>query len=175
MSILQRNLINSKQKNIFGEKEPNVFFNDEIKSIKLSKYYFTNFIDSKKSPLVSALKNERRKILKKEVDYDRDYEIKNIEYRKSEQKKIKDILDNTTGNSNINYAMLFRLKNIYNPAIQFFFLDDLNGNYEILLIDIYHLVLPAPDKSHHEWFANPKKTYKEHEKASFDLSNIFHK
>lgn len=178
MSILQENLISKngtlKTKNIFGEKEPNIFFNSEIKSTNLPKFYFTNFIDGKKSPMVDFLKKERRKFLKQQVDFDNEYEIKSID-RKTEQKKINEILKTTLNKSSINVSLLLRLKSIDNPRVQFFFIDDNEGNYEVLFIDIYHLVLPAPDKSYHEKKANPKKTYKEHEKASYCLSNIFHK
>lgn len=178
MSILQKSLINNnnlKTKNIFGEKNPNVFFSKDIKSVDLPKYYFTNFIDSSKDPLVSFLKSERRKILKKEMDFDKEYEIKDVINKTNEQKKIDAIIFNTLNLLNIPVSTIFRLKSVYNPNVQFFFLDDYQGNYEILFIDVYHLVLPAPDKSHHEIFANPKKRYKEHQNAKYDLNNIFNK
>lgn len=175
MSILQRaySQSNIKSKNIFDEEEPNIFFNNNIKSTDIPEMYFINFIDSRKSPLVNTLKREKRRILKKQVDYDNEYEIKNIEYKKDEKKKIERILNDTLGISLSNYSLLWRLKYRYNPEIQFFFLDDLSNNYEILFIDIYHLVLPAPDKSRRERWANPKKKYKEHKEAKFNLSNIF--
>lgn len=87
--------------------------------------------------------------------------------------KIDNILGNTIGSASISASLLFRLKSINNPAVQFFFLDDLNGNYEVLFVDIYHLVLPAPDKGHKEKKANPKKTYDEHKLAKYCLSNIY--
>ena len=173
MSILQR-ASNLKMKNIFGEDEPNIFFNSNIKSTRIPAMSFTNYIDSKKSPIVSALKRERRKILKKQVDYDKEYEIKNIDYKTNEKKKIEKILKNTLGISLPNYSLLWRLKYLENPEIQFFFVDNLNGSYEILFVDIYHLVLPASNKLNKKKKANPKKKYKEHEKANFCLSNIFH-
>ena len=167
MSILQKNLINkNNSKNIFGEKNPNIFFNDKICS--------TNIPNHKKHPLVGALRNERRRLLKKEVDFDNEYEIKPIHYKKNEKQKISDILSQTIGYNNINYSMLWRLKFISNPEIQFFFLDDLSGNYEVLIIDIYHLIIPAADKDYHEKHANPKKKYFEHQNANYDLKHIFH-
>lgn len=177
MSILQRSLTNGnvKTKNIFGEKEPNVFFHDNIKSTNLKKFLFTNYLDNKKVPLVKALQTERRRILRKEVNYEEEYEIKNIEYRKNEKNKIDAILFDTIGIEKIDYSMLWRLKYKYNPAIQFFFLDDFHGNYEVLIVDIYHLVCPAPDREHGEIFANPKKTYKDHKDAKYNINNIFHK
>lgn len=178
MSILQKNLINknaSITKNIFGESEPNIFFNEEIKSINLPKYYFINFIDSKKDPLVNFLKRERRRFLKKEIKFDSEYEIKNIINKTNEQKKIDEIIKNTTGKTGIGVSLVFRLKSIYNPNVQFFFLDDLKGNYEVLFIDVYHLVLPAPDKLHKELFAKPQKKYNEHKNARYDIKEIFHK
>ena len=177
MSILQKNLINNKgilKKNMFGEPEPNIFFHDDIKSTNIPEEYFTNYIDNKKSPMIDFLKRERRRFLKKQVDIDQEYDIKNIE-RTKEQKKVDKILKNTLNMGSIPILTLFRLKSINNPGVQFFFLDDLKGNYKVLFIDIYHLVLPAPDKSHGEKFPNPKKKYNEHKLAKYCISNIFHK
>ena len=109
---------------------------------------------------------------KKEVNFDSEYEIKDIKGKK-EQKKIDEILKQTLGMPSINISTIFRLKYIDNPALQFFFLDDYNGNYHIIIVDIYHLILPAPDKEHHENVANPKKKYNEHKDASYCISNIF--
>ena len=177
MSILQKNLINSNgtlEKNMFGEPEPNIFFHSEIKSTNIPEYYFTNYIDSRKSPMVHFLKQERRRFLEKQVDIDREYEIKNIKKTK-EQKKLDKILMNTLNIPSIPILTLFRLKSVNNPEVQFFFSDDLNGNYQVLIVDIYHLLLPAPDKSHNEKFPNPKKKYGEHKIADYCISNIFHK
>lgn len=174
MSILQRvSNSNIKSKNIFGEDEPNIFFNKNIKSTKIPHMYFTNFIDNKKSPIIKTLKTEKRRILKKQVNFDNEYEIKNIIYKSIERKKIDTILKNTLGISIPNYTLLWRLKYIVNPKIQYYFLDNLDGTYEIVIVDIYHLILPAPDKSHKEKKPNPKKTYNEHSLASYCLSNIY--
>lgn len=178
MSILQKNLVSNnrlKTKNIFGEKQPKVVFNANIKSTNLHRYYFTNYIDNKKSPIVKTLKSQRRKMLSMQVDYDKDYEIKNILYKKNEKAKINDILQNTIGTTDISFSMLYRLKYIDNPEIQFFFLDNTGGIYEVILIDIYHLVLPAPNKARHENKANPKQIYSLHKNAQYCLSNIFHR
>ena len=177
MSILQKNLISNNgplKKNMFGEPEPNIFFHNDIKSTDIPQYYFTNYIDSSKSPMINFLKTERRRFLKKQVDIDQEYEIKDIKKTK-EQNKIDKILMDTLNMTSIPILTLFRLKSKYNPGVQFFFLDDLNGNYQVLFIDIYHLVLPAPDKSHGEKFSNPKKKYNEHKLARYCISNIFHK
>lgn len=177
MSILQKNLISKNgtiKKNIFGEREPNIFFNDGIKSTNLPKYYFTNFIDNSKSPIINTLKRERRRFLKKEVDIDNEYEIKFIE-KNTEQAKVDEILKTTINRESIPVMTLCRLKSIFNPEVQFFFLDDLKGNYEVLFIDIYHLVLPAPDKEYNEKYPNPKKHYEKHKNAKYCMSNIFHK
>lgn len=64
MSILQKNLISNNgplKKNMFGEPEPNIFFHDDIKSTNIPQYYFTNYIDSSKSPMINFLKTERRR------------------------------------------------------------------------------------------------------------------
>lgn len=172
MNILQKNSTNGLKKNIFGEKNPNVFFNSNIKSTNLPKFYFTNYLDSKKVPMVDCLKRERRKFLKKTVNYDKEYEIKPIKTT-HEQAKIDEILKTTLNISNIPVSSIMRLKSIYNPELQLFFLDDKKGNYEVIFIDIYHLVLPAPDKSHNEKKANPKEKYETHKNASYCLSNIF--
>lgn len=162
-------------KKIYLEKESQTyFFNDGIKSTNLPKYYFTNFIDNRKSPIINFLKKERRRFLKKEVDIDNEYQIKFIE-KNNEQLKVDEILKTTINRESIPIMTLCRLKSVSNPEVQFFFLDDLNGNYEVLFIDIYHLVLPAPDREHNEKYPNPKKHYEQHKNASYCMSNIFHK
>lgn len=175
MSILQKNLIKNKKnitKNIFGEREPNIFFHENIKSVNLPKYYFTNYIDDKKSPLIKLLKRERGKFIRKQVNFDKEYELKSIDTNK-EQLKVDEILKNTIGINSIPVKTIFRLKSIDNPSVQFFFLDDYQGNYKVLFIDLYHLVLPARDLSRKEKKANPKKTYENHKMANYCLSNIF--
>lgn len=175
MNILQKNSINEInngiKKNIFGEKSPNVSFNSNIKSVNLPEFYFTNFLE-KRAPMVGCLKRERRKFLQKSINYDAEYEIKSIDTNK-EQKKIDKILKETINMSSIPVSRLLRLKSINNPDLQFFFKDDNEGNYEVLFIDIYHLVLPARNKFYKEKKANPKKKYDEHKHENYCLSNIF--
>ena len=176
MSILQENVINKrgvfKRKNIFGEKEPNIFFNSNIKSINLPNFYFTNFIDSKRSPMVKFLKSQKYGFEAKTIDIDTYYEIKNIKYN-TEQKKIDKILLETLNMESISTSLIFRLKSKRNTGVHFFFLDDLHGNYEVLFIDLYHMVLPAPDSERGEDVPNPKENYERHETANYCLSNIF--
>lgn len=172
MSILQKSSTNGLKKNIFGEKNPNVFFNSSIKSTNMPTFYFTNFLDSRKVPMADCLKREKRRILNKTVNYDNEYEIKKIDTN-HEQTKIDNILKNTLNISSIPTSSILRLKSVANPELQFFFLDDKKGNYEVIFIDVYHLVLPAPDKSHKEKKANPKKKYEEHKNAKYCLSNFF--
>lgn len=176
MSILQENVINKdgvlKSKNIFGEKEPNVFFNSNIKSVNLPEFYFTNFIDCKKSPMVKFLKSQKYGFESKKIDIDNCYEIKNIKHKK-EQKKIDKILLETLNMNSIPTSLIFRLKSIQNNGVQFFFLDDLQGNYEVLFVDVYHMVLPAPNKERGERVAKPKENYEEHKNARYCLSEIF--
>lgn len=178
MSILRKNLIDNrgalKTKNIFGEKEPNIFFDNKIKSVNTPEFLFTNYLDGKKAPMVNYLKNERRRFLKKEVDIDNEYELKTID-KKTEQKKIDKIIEKTLNLPHVDVSIIYRLKSVYNPELQFFFLDDNNGNYHVIFIDIYHLVLPARDQSRREIFPNPKRKYNEHKNASFCMSNIFNK
>lgn len=172
MSILQKSSTNGLKKNIFGEKSPNVFFNSNIKSTNLPNFYFTNYLDNKRVPMVNCLKKEKRRILNKTLNYDNEYEIKTINTNR-EQLKIDTILKSTIGISNIPVSRILRLKSVYNPDLQFFFLDDKKGNYEVIFIDIYHLVLPAPNKLYKEKKANPKKKYEEHKNAAYCLSNIY--
>ena len=172
MSILQKSSTNGLKKNMFGEKNPNVFFNSNLKSTNLPKFHFTNYLDGKKAPMTSYLKKEKRRIINKRVNYDNEYEIKPIKTN-NEQKKIDSILKSTLNMNSIPTSNIMRLKSVINPALQLFFLDDNKGNYEVIFIDIYHLVLPAPDKSHKETKANPKKTYEEHKNSKYCLSNIF--
>ena len=165
-------------KPILGGKATDIYFNPNIKSVDIPEEFFTNYIDSRKSLIVKTIKNERRRILTKEVDYNREYEVKDIINKSNEYKKIDKILKKTVGAVSINYNFLWRMKYISNPELQFFFYEKLNGTFEILIIDIYHLIVTAADRDHGEIVANPKKKYKEHhkdnpEKTMYNLSEIF--
>lgn len=182
MSILKKNLINGNQiktKNMFGEKNPTVYFNPNISSTDIPKYFFTNYIDSKKSLIVKKIKQEKRRFTCNEINYEDEYEIKIVENRKNEQQKIDAILQNTIGIKTVDLNFLYRLKCYANKSLQFFFLEHPDGKYEVIIIDLYHLILPAADRDHYEKKANPKKTYKEHhkdnpEKTMYNLSEIFY-
>ena len=177
MNILQNHSANNnilKTKNIFGTKQPKIEFHEKLSSTDLEQHFFTNFIDSRRDPMVKFLKNERRKMLTDKCNFDDEYEIKNIEYRKNEKEKIKDILEQTIGDSNIDYNLLIRLKSKENKGVQFFFLDK-EATCKVLIIDLYHLLLPAPNKEIGETKANPEKNYSKHKDAKFNLSNIFGK
>lgn len=178
MSILQKTLIKGniiKSKNIFDEKNPKVKFNQNICSIDLPQYFFINYIDDGRKPIVKKLKNEKRRFTNNLIDYEEEYEIKPVLQKKNEQKKIDAILQGTIGMSTVDLNFLWRLKCYANPALQFFFLDKKDGTYEVLMIDVYHLLIPAADKDHGEKKANPKKTYQEHKDAKYNLSEIFSK
>lgn len=165
----------SKEKNIFGKSNPNVIFNDRIKSVNIPKCNFTNYLHGKKSPLTKTLNQLNNRIKNNYVNYDVEFEIKKIDRINEEKYKIKNILHKTYGNNSIDYNKFLRLKYRKNPEIQFFFLDDLNGNYEVIIVDIYHLVLAAIDRERHEEYAKPWEKYALHCDAYYCISNVFQK
>lgn len=180
MSILQRNLLNinilnAKSKvssnNIFGSKQPVINFNKDIKSIDIGKYFFINKLSSIRSDLAKRIKQDQRKFAAQQIDFDKEFEIKYILSQTNEQQKLDDILLNTIGKT-VSVLSCVRLKTIGNEGLQYFVSDDYNGNLEVILIDLYHLFIPSPDKSIGERRANPRKKYNEHKNDIHCLSEI---
>ena len=180
MSILQKNSLNKNtlsiksignSTNIFGSSQPIIKFNINIKSIDVKKYYFINKISSTKSVLAKKIKNDQRRFLNHDIDIDKEFEIKYILDQKGEQKKLDYILNNTIGKT-VPVLSCVRLKTIGNESLQYYVSDDYSGGTEVVLIDLYHLFIPAKDKSREEKHPNTRNTYYEHINDKHDLSEI---
>ena len=180
MSILQKNLLNKNtlstksvgiSSNIFGSSQPTIKFNKNIKSIDIKKYLFINKISSTKSVLAKKIKNDQRRFANHDIDVDNEFEIKYILDQKGEQKKLDYILNNTIGKT-VPVLSCVRLKTIGNEGLQYYISDDYKGGTEVVLIDLYHLFIPAADKARGERHPNPKRTYEDHINDSHDLSEI---
>lgn len=180
MSILQKNLLNKNllniksvgsSLNIFGCSQPTIKFNKNIKSIDAKQYYFINKLSSTKSVLAKRIKGDQRRFANHEIDIDKEFEIKYILDQKGEQKKMNYILNNTIGKT-VPVLSCVRLKTIGNEGLQYYVSDDYNGGSEVVLIDLYHLFIPAADKQKGEKHPNSKQTYNEHVLDAHDLSEI---
>ena len=91
-------------------------------------------------------------------------------------------INNYLENNNIRYSQSLKLPRINsygnpnrissnnNKAFQLLYVDKTN---EIILIDLYHLLIPAADHEHNETIKNPKLHYEVVKNNRFDISNVF--
>ena len=180
MSILQKNLLdinflNNKSiadaKNIFGSTKLKISFNKNIKSTNLSEHKFVNYINSKNKLLIKRLRTDERKFIDGLFDFDKDFEIKYLLDENNMQTKFEDILLNTLGTTT-SVLSCVRLKTPGNVSLQYIVSDNFTGAYEIIVIDLYHLLVFAADKSRGEKKPKPKKTYNEHKNDDKCLSEV---
>lgn len=180
MSILQKNLLKinlldnksiADAKNIFGSTKLKISYNKNIKSTNLVKHKFVNYINSKNKALIKKLKTDERKFIDGLFDFDKDFKIKYLLDENNMQAKFDDILLNTLGTTT-NVLSCVRLKTPGNVSLQYIVSDNFTGAYEIIVIDLYHLLVFAADKSRGEKKPKPKRTYNEHKDDNKCISKV---
>lgn len=180
MSILQKNLLDinflssksiADAKNIFGSTKLKISFNKNIKSTNLAKHTFVNYINSKNKTLIKKLRTDERKFIDGLFDFDKDFKIKYLLDENNMQKKFDDILLSTIGTTT-NVLSCVRLKTLGNVSLQYIVSDNFTGTYEIIAIDLYHLLVFAADKSRGEKKPKPKRAYNEHKNDDKCISKV---
>lgn len=180
MSILQKNLLDinflsgksiADAKNIFGSTKLKISFNKNIKSTNLAKHTFVNYINSKNKTLIKKIRTDERKFIEGLFDFDKDFKIKYLLDENNMQKKFDDILLSTIGTTT-NVLSCVRLKTLGNVSLQYIVSDNFTGTYEIIAIDLYHLLVFAADKSRGEKKPKPKRAYNEHKNDDKCISKV---
>ena len=67
---------------------------------------------------------------------------------------------------------VYKYKNKENYEFQIYVANNTSGDYEVLAIDIYHLLIPAPDKQRKETTEHSKEKYETFKLANYDLTEI---
>jgi len=158
----------------FKATKKNVNFNNAMNSVNLSMFNFTNFF-YKKSPLVKAFKKEYGGLKNGSIDIDDNnkYAATIVNYSdRALELKIKTIIEKTRNVRVNQLPLMYKYKNKQNPELQFYVANNTNNEYEVLAIDLYHLLIPAPDKSRHETTEHSKEKYEQYKLADYNLSEL---
>ena len=155
-------------------KVKEVDFSKAMNSVNLETFCFTNFF-IKKSVLIKFVRGELIQIINKTIDLE-DYKIYSsslVDYNDLYLNlKLKTIIEKTTGNRLKELPVIYKFKNKENPNFQIYAKKDINNNYEVLAIDLHHLLIVAPDKSRGEKKERSKEKYDGLKLADYNLSKI---
>ena len=164
MNILRKRLDNRK-KNIFGDSRIKFTFKNNIRSIDIPNIYFNNYFKGN-DDYYEFFKKECNKIINGNIDID-SYNIKSINRTVKIEERINTIYRETYGYS-YTLPYLHRITKVGNERFQLVYTDKEN---EIIIIDLYHLLIPAVDHTHGEVVRNPKLHYEEVKNNKYDLCN----
>ena len=165
-SLKATNLLNKK--NIFGDKNLKLSFKSNIKSVDIPNIYFNNYFKGNDS-YYSFFKKEYSRIINGNFDIET-YNIKGLSLTKNNlYNRISKVFLETYGYT-YRLPYLHRISKKNNEIFQIIYTDD---NYEIIIVDLYHLLIPAIDHEHKEKNKNLKKHYDEVKNNKYNLNNIF--
>lgn len=100
------------------------------------------------------------------------FELKDVNYGANLKKeKIEQIVFKTRAVKK-ECNLIYRFKNNLNPAFQLYVDKVDNNNYDVLIIDLYHLVIPAAYKYYGKKVADLKADYDKVKNNSICLSEI---
>lgn len=159
-------------KRLFDDSKEIINYKLALKSVNLPEHYFCNFFKSKKCDMYKFVKRELSAMKYDNYNvYDR-FKLKDVEYTYNlSEDKINDIVFATYGEYK-NIKFIYRLKHNDNPAFQLY-VNKINLNeYEVLIIDLYHLVIPAADKAKGKKIADIITDYDCVKNYNFCLSNL---
>ena len=164
---LSNNLIDKNKKNIFGD-EVDIHFNikNNNKSVDIPEILFNNYFKSRNDSYYDFFKKEVKRIYYGNVNTD-EYNFKGFNRTKKVENKIRTIMRKTYG-YDYELPLLWRFSKRGNERFQFIVLEQTK---EIIIFDLYHLLLPALDKYHNEKIKNPEKKYLRVKNNNYDLAN----
>ena len=163
---------NNLDKNIFDDSKEKFNFDNAYKSVNIPKYYFTNYLDSKKSNFYKFIRRQSKLMLNANYSIFDNFELKDVNYGANLKKeKIEQIVFETRAIKR-ECNLIYRFKNNLNPAFQLYVDKVDNNNYDVLIIDLYHLVIPAADKYYGKKVADLKADYDKVKNNSICLSEI---
>ena len=171
MNILKNRSANNKKNiyqksNIFGSSNISFTFQKGMKSIDREDLYFNNYFKSRNN-YFKFVKKEYYNFINGKININ-DYTIKGL--GNNVKKRIEELYKETYGFIKLPLPYLHRISSNNNKAFQLLYVDKTN---EIILIDLYHLLIPAADHEHNETIKNPKLHYEEVKNNRFDISNVF--
>ena len=174
--FLNKNKFNKKPiigKKLFDDTKEELEIDNALKSIHLPVYCFSNFLKSEKDVMFKFVRSEYKKMNNINYNIFEHFELKNVDFNRKNisQEKVSKITEETFG-SKMQINMIYRFKNLSNPAFQLYISKQNNDDFKVIIIDLYHLVIPAADKSKGRKTADLKADYDDVKNYNVCLSNI---
>lgn len=169
------NIIDKKNKfdrKLFDDQKEIIDIDEALKSVNLPEHFFTNFFKGRKDPMFKFVKTQYAYIKSDKFKILENYELKDVVYKDNlSEEKIIDIVK-CTFDKDVNLNTIYRFKNYENPAFQLYVNKESNNNYKVIIIDLYHLVIPAADRGKGRKKADIENDYNEKKLNDYCLSNI---
>ena len=171
MNILKNRLANKRKNiyernNIYGDKDIKLTFKKGIKSVDIPNIFFNNYFQGKNS-YCKFFKSECKRIINGNIDFE-SYNLKGLNRTKKIEERINKIFLETYGYS-YELPYLHRISKKDNERFQILYTNKEN---EIIIVDLYHLLIPAKDYEHKETIKNPQIHYEEVKGYTIGLEEI---
>ena len=153
-------------------------FENSLNSIDCEDEFYTNYASSKEQKVYKIIENLFTEILNGNNDILKKYTFDELYYREKVVDRLINIINIFCGDeySTNDLPYIFKLKNKKDPKIHLYI--TVNDNVaEILLIDLYHLSIPADIYSNGRLiqrisFRDLPKMYNKYKKNKYNLNNI---
>ena len=165
----------SNSRNMFGSTTCKIDFGESLKSVNIENYMFTNYFANKKL-FYKFVKNNIKGIVNNRISLVDSslFETKlvNVDNDLFLKLKIESILNLTSENRVRVIPTLYKFKELNNKELQYYVEKIDVDNFIVRFIDLYHLVIPAPDYERGEKEEHSKEKYEFHKNDSINLSEI---
>lgn len=163
------NLFHTK---IFDDSKESFEIDEALKSVNIPQHFFSNYFKSNKDVMYKFFKKQYQLIKSSNYNILEYFELKNVEFKDNlSEKKIIDIIKETF-DKEIELNKIYRFKNNDNPAFQLYVNKENDNSYKIIIIDLYHLVIPAVDRFRGSKKAHIEKDYDRIKLYNYCLSNV---
>lgn len=146
-------------------------FNNMLKSDNFEELQFTNFVKSENTNKYNDLKEICNKVANNYYELDKLFSADEIDINIDIPKlnRVFNILEKANENSIDRKKLILKYKNKKDKEIQFYIMNE-NGNYKLMLVDLYHLVIEATNVKTGR--KDLKGIYKFHKNYSYNINNI---
>lgn len=152
-------LSNEKKPNIFGDKDLKIVFKRNMVSVDIYDCDFYNYFNSDQIEYINFFKQEIKRLETRNFDILKEYEFKRIGLNDTLKCRLKKIIYETY-KCTIPIPFLNRLKKYNKKCFQLYYHIKTDSNTcEIILVDLYHLAIFAPDRRKKSKNQNAHDTY----------------
>lgn len=160
------------KKKLFDTSKETVEIDEAMKSVNLPNHMFSNFLKGHKDPMFKFTKEHYYSIKNNRYNIFEEFELKDVEFKENLSKeKLVDIV-NSTFDRELQFNTVYRFKHRGNPKFQLYVNKENNNFYKVIIIDLYHLVIPAIDRSRERKKADIKADYEAVKNYDYCLSNL---